>query len=278
LFFTIGQVLPAHRSSHSPHGGPFQATMAQAIRLLSAPASTGPPRASPYSVRPSVADPFSSGALTYTTTGGDAFPVPSAYRSNRHAWIHIFPEGCVHQHPTSDLRYFKWGVSRLVLESEPAPAVVPMFIDGMQHVMPEDRVFPRFLPRVGARIRVAFGEAIDGEAAFGDLRHRWRGLVAKSRDGRPRGEEDASARALPEQPEQPTVLGELTHELKYGKEAEELRIEVARRVREEVLKVRRSLGYAEPDPRSAYAETWAQDSDGEPKYESRVDGSGINQD
>ncbi|MCV5132377.1 hypothetical protein OFL98_27185, partial [Escherichia coli] len=58
---------------------------------------------------------------------------------NRHSWVHVLPEGLVHQHPQVDLRYFKWGVARLILESEPAPDVVPMFIDGTEHVMKEER-------------------------------------------------------------------------------------------------------------------------------------------
>ncbi|KAJ4399834.1 Lyso-phosphatidylcholine acyltransferase, partial [Neurospora sp. IMI 360204] len=34
-FFTAGQVLPCHRLKHSPHGGLFQPSLTQAIRLLS---------------------------------------------------------------------------------------------------------------------------------------------------------------------------------------------------------------------------------------------------
>jgi monolysocardiolipin acyltransferase len=77
------------------------------------------------------------------------------------------------------------------------------------------------------------------------------------------------------------LLGELpTDELRYGKEAQEIRIEVARRMREEILKVRASLGgYPEPDPSFALAETWRLDDDIDAKkYKSRVDGSNINQD
>ncbi|KAJ4304178.1 Lyso-phosphatidylcholine acyltransferase [Collariella sp. IMI 366227] len=82
-------------------------------------------------------------------------------------WVHVFPEGCVHQHASTDLRYFKWGLARLILESDPAPDVLPMFIDGTQRVMHEDRGFPRFLPRVGRTVRVAFGEVLDYEGCLG---------------------------------------------------------------------------------------------------------------
>ena len=66
----------------------------------------------------------------------------------------------------------------------------------------------------------------------------------------------------------------------YSKEANAIRIEVARRMREEILKVRKSLGgYPESDPKLGMAETWSADDEfGTKKYRSRVDGSEINQD
>lgn len=267
-FFTYGQVLPTHRLKHSQHGGLFQPTFTEAIRLLSSPSISPPP---PSSQIPPPSDPFSSGTLTYsypktyTTTGQDVVPAPSIHPANRHAWVHIFPEGAVHQHPTLETRYFRWGISRLILESEPLPDVVPMFIDGFQRVMPEDRTFPRFLPRIRNQIRVAFGEVLDSEAVFGDLRKRWKDLVARRRNG-------FNSIAGGE------VLGELNdEELRDGPEAREIRIEVARRVRDEVMKLRRQMGYPEGDPALGDAETWAKDKEGK-RYRSAVDGSFINQD
>ncbi|XDG01095.1 hypothetical protein ABKA04_000710 [Annulohypoxylon sp. FPYF3050] len=260
-YFFAGQVLPTHRSQYSPHGGLFQPTIPQAIRLLSAP-SFPPP--SSHSEGPdgrdNISDPFSAGELTFSTTGHDRYVSPSIYTRNRHSWVHVFPEACVHQHPRLLLRYFKWGVSRLILESEPMPDVLPMFVDGGQRIMPEDRGFPRFLPRFPNKFRVAFGEMLDAEKTFGDLRARWRDLVRKDRD--------KGSGELP--------LGELTDELKYGKEAVDLRIEVARRVRREVLKVRRSLGYPDDDePGFELAETWAREPSKD-KFKSNVDDSLVN--
>ena len=145
------------------------------------------------------------------------------------------------------------------------PDVVPIFIDGFQNVMPEDRTFPRFIPRIRNRIRVAFGDALDSEAVFGDLRKRWKELVERRRSGLGRvgGEE---------------VLGELRdEELRDGPEARAIRIEVARRVRDEVMKLRKQMGYPDGDPALGDAETWAKDKEGK-KYRSAVDGSLINQD
>lgn len=205
---------------------------------------------------PDIIDPFSSGDLTYSTNGTDVFPAPSAYTSRKYSWIHIFPEGRVHQHPNKTLRYFKWGVSRLILESEPLPEIVPIFIDGNQDIMHESRRFPRFLPRAGKNVRIAFGESIDGERIFGDLRARWQKLVQLQKEALKR-------KGLDDHME----MGELTEGLKYYKEAVALREEVTTRVRQEVLKVRRSLGYPDEDPKNGLVQTWIAEgrSDGKKK-------------
>lgn len=329
-FFTLGQVLPIHRNVHSPHAGLFQPSMTQAVRLLSAYpfkttgehlADAGPdqPRTlTTQSLLQDLRDPFSGGSLTYTTTGRDVHTAPSAFLSNRFAWVHAFPEGLVHQHPDRQMRYFKWGVARLVLEAEPMPDLVPMFVDGTADVMDENRIWPRFVPRPGKKLRVAFGDKVDMEATFGDLRRRWKALVREAMDAReaeiaaaaadnkkqaeaamaaaaapraPRVVPDAgrtgivvaaaaSSAARPPPPSSSSArkldvlrVGELPEGLKHSKEAEAIRVEVAFRVRNEVLKLRRSLGYPEEDPAWGFgrAETWAKD----PKDTKRspVDGS-----
>ncbi|KAI2626704.1 acyltransferase [Hypoxylon sp. NC1633] len=258
-FFYSGQVLPTHRLQYSPHGGLFQPTIAQAIRLLSSHPFTTPSPAPSGEEPRDVSDPFTSGDLTFSTTGADQYAhAPSCYAQHRHSWVHVFPEGCVHQHPALLPRYFKWGASRLILESEPAPAVLAVFIDGAQHVMPEDRTWPRAIPRFPVRFRVAFGEPLDPDLAFGDLRARWRDLVSRQRQRRP------------------LAMGELTDELKYGDEAVRLRVEVARRLRDEVLKVRRRLGYPDEDgPGFELAETWAREP-AKDRFRSNVDDSLVN--
>ncbi len=54
-------------------------------------------------------------------------------------------------------------------------------------------------------------------------------------------------------------MGDLTEGVKFGKEAVALRKEVTMRVRLEVLKVRRSLGYPDEDPKQGFVETWYQE-------------------
>ncbi|KAK8066078.1 hypothetical protein PG997_012825 [Apiospora hydei] len=313
-FFSLGQVLPTHRASYSPHGGAFQATIPQAIRLLSAqpfgslePGSLDAASSKALGAT-DIHDPFTSGdGLTYSTDGNDSFVAPSIYAQNRLAWVHIFPEGCIHQHPSMTMRYFKWGVARLILESEPMPDMLPMFIDGTQNIMSEERTFPHM------------------EAKFGDLRRKWQELVRKDRlRALGKAENDAAAKtrssnsswaslsslwsskssskSTPETTtpssssssdsdsqlqlqQQSTTLqsqkrtsgqlamGELSEELKYGAEAQALRIEVARRVRDEIEKLRVSLGYPEDDPKLALAETWAKEPAGARRFKSEVDGS-----
>ncbi|KJZ76064.1 hypothetical protein HIM_04520 [Hirsutella minnesotensis 3608] len=227
-FFSLGQVLPTHRLWHSPMGGLYQPTMEQAIRLLSGPAKAATFQGSYYS-----------------TDGLDPFPAPVAYGSRRHAWVHVFPEACCHQSPDSSLRYFKWGVSRLILESDPAPDFIPMFIHGTQNIMPEDRGWPRFLPRVGSRVRVVIGEPKPVDVLFGRQRKIWRQLVDRG---------DAEA-------------------LKTCPEAVQLRIEIAKAVRNEIQKLRESIGLPhEEDESAALAETWSKEPN-KRRFKSPVDGS-----
>ncbi|KAM3434594.1 hypothetical protein MY1884_008594 [Beauveria asiatica] len=230
-FFNLGQTLPTHRLWHSELGGLYQPTMTQAIGLLSGPTSM-----------PNITNP------TYSTNGKDIVPAPGFYTANRNAWVHVFPEACCHQSADSSLRYFKWGVSRLILESDPAPDFVPMFVDGTQRIMPEDRGFPRFLPRVGNHIRVAIGAPADTDVLFGVYRQRWRRLREQKTE----------------------------EELRHGPEAVQLRTELAKAVRDEILKMRATLGLPqEEDETAALAETWDKEPN-KRKFKSPVDGSLVN--
>ncbi|RDW76758.1 tafazzin [Aspergillus mulundensis] len=247
FFFTMGQLLPTHRSAHSQFGGIAQPAVTQAIRLL----SKGPFPAEPHLARPErqsfslqnvCVDPFSDLPTAYTTNGEDSHLAPSAYACNSYSWVHIFPEGKIHQTPNKIMRYFKWGVARLILEASECPDVVPMWLEGFDQVMHESREFPRFLPRPGKEVSVTFGKKVDTEAVFGEARSRWQKLKAKAELASP------ETRDLP--------LGALNDELLYGEEAVELRKEVTKKVRDLVLEVRRSRGHSDEDPKAGLAETW----------------------
>lgn len=127
---------------------------------------------------------------------------------------------------------------------------------------------------------------VDVERAFGDLRERWRELVARSR--RVGADVGAAGGKTAERTTETLVgeskalvkvmaLGDLTDddELRYGREAVEIRVECARRVRAEVAKLRRSLGYPDEEPSFELAETWAREPPNE-KFKSNVDDSLVN--
>ena len=126
--------------------------------------------------------------------------------------------------------------------------IIPIFIDGTQEVMHGSRTFPRFIPRAGRKIKIAFGDPVDGESIFGDLRARWQRLVKLQKEALVKHGKDTE-----------WEMGELTEGLKYGSEAVALRMEVTDRVRREVLKVRRSLGYEDDDPKNGRVETWVEE-------------------
>ncbi|KAG8942361.1 hypothetical protein FRC04_003814 [Tulasnella sp. 424] len=92
-------------------------------------------------------------------------------------WIHIFPEGKVNQvklHPGRGLLRFKWGVAHMMLRARVPPKVIPMYLEGFDDVMPENRGFPRFLPRLGSKIRVTFGEPAEITQEVGDVIREWK--------------------------------------------------------------------------------------------------------
>ena len=76
-------------------------------------------------------------------------------------WVHIFPEGRVHQ-VRGELLRFKWGVGRLVADPDTTPIVLPIFIEGTKHIIDEKRK-TKWLPSSfgGERIVIRVGEPID---------------------------------------------------------------------------------------------------------------------
>ena len=143
------------------------------------------------------------------------------------------------------MRYFKWGVARLILEPDVCPDIIPMWVEGNDQIMHESRKWPRFVPRMGKKCAVWFGDNVggDGEGIFLELRQKWRRLVEeKQRQG---------ARVM--------EIGILDDDLKYGKEAVALREECTMQVRKAVLKVRRLRGLPDEDPKEGLVETWREE-------------------
>ena len=244
----MGQVLPTHRLAHSPYGGLAQPAITQAIRLLSkGPFSPEPQLAERqrWSLQNVCVDPFSDLPTAYTTNGDDSHLAPSAYSCNSFSWVHIFPEGMIHQAKQKTMRYFKWGVARLILEASECPDIVPIWLEGFDQIMHENRGFPRFLPRPSNNVSITFGSKVDSEAIFGDMRRRWQEIKAKAK------------RSASETEELP--FGVLSDELINNEQAVELRKEVTFKVRELVLEVRRSRGLPDEDPKHSLADTWIRE-------------------
>jgi len=83
---------------------------------------------------------------------------------------------------------------------------------------------------------------------FGDLRLKWKRLVELQQEAlRKNGIAWEGS------------MGELTEGLKYSSEAVALRKEVTNRIRMEVLKVRKSMGYPDEDPKEGLVETWIEE-------------------
>ncbi|GAA5876139.1 hypothetical protein JCM16303_007035 [Sporobolomyces ruberrimus] len=76
-------------------------------------------------------------------------------------WVHIFPEGKIKQEDLTELRRFKWGVSRILMECERLPLIVPVWIKGFEQVMDEPRVSPHFVPNTNKDITILYGKPIN---------------------------------------------------------------------------------------------------------------------
>ena len=98
-----------------------------------------------------------------------------------------------------------------------------------------------------------FGENVGGErpeeeeSVFHELRQRWKGLVERNQNTKEAGRTGMEVGVLDDE------------DLRYGPEAVELRIECTRRVRQEVLKVRRLTGLPDEDPKQGLVETWKEE-------------------
>lgn len=116
--------------------------------------------------------------------------------------------------------------------------------------MDNERTFPRMFPRAGKDISINFGGLVDSEKVFGPFRERWRNMKEKAKRKQISSGVDSRK----------DELGVITDDdLKYSEEAKQLRIEVTMAIRNEVLKVRRSCGLEDEDPKRGLADTWREE-------------------
>ncbi len=85
-------------------------------------------------------------------------------RLNEGGWVHIFPEGGRTRDPNALLSHpFKTGIGRLMAETRPIG--LPFYHYGMHQVLP----LGSKLPRLGKKVRLVFGEPIDGGQLVDEL-------------------------------------------------------------------------------------------------------------
>lgn len=249
-FFSLGKILATERFGR----GPFQGSIDAAVRLL-CPEGTLHEQFVPLPQIPSLWQRL----LAFTHIRAlepDVVIDPKThiynpptlpFRRSRPSWVHVFPEAFVLQleppHNNS-MRYFHWGVARMILEPTRAPIVLPIFSHGFEKLVPEkdentpiaaswiDRVFPNR----GAEIRIRIGDPID-DAVVEKYRAEWRRVCQERYD-----------RANPR---------DLSEYLRVGRLVEGLRSQVVADLRAAVAGVRTSLGYFRAeDPRLKSPTFW----------------------
>lgn len=161
--------------------------------------------------------------------------------NNYSSWIHVYPEGFVLQlHPpyNNSMRYFKWGVTRMILEASKPPIVVPIFSTGFEKIASEDETIPtwkHFIKSWGTHINVTIGDPIE-DSIIESYRREWQVLVSKY--------------SKPDDTD-------LNDKLKYGEEAQELRSRLASELRLKVSEVRKlNKNLNEEDPRFQDHKWW----------------------
>lgn len=255
--------------------GPFQGSMDASVALLSGydTNQSADPRSNlptEYYIRN-----YTSPALQSLTTSSehrnnDSVANATEFKSN---WVHIFPEAFVHQvYPPHryTLRYFKWGASRLLLESTRPPIVVPIYAYGFDNVIPEDKEddYNILKTRGKSTLRVKVGKPLDDEE-IAQLREEWVNLVKKHKEEEVKKEEqrigwkETAWKAVPKaswlwsssspnlNPSVnsnvvPIIAGDMDTELREGKLAQELRSKVALYLRAKLEELRVSFGF-EPE-------------------------------
>ncbi|EJS41281.1 taz1p [Saccharomyces arboricola H-6] len=224
-YFSLGQVLSTERFG----AGPFQGSIDASIRLLS-----------PDDTLDLEWTPHSEGSGSPTKVRENY--TPPIIRS-KPSWVHVYPEGFVLQlYPPfeNSMRYFKWGITRMILEATKPPIVLPIFATGFEKIASEaatDSMFRQILPRnFGSKINVTIGDPLD-DNLIDRYREEWRQLVEKYYD-----------------PKNPS---DLSDELKYGKEAQNLRSRLAAELRSNVAEIRNEVRkLPREDPRFKSPSWW----------------------
>ncbi|KAH7888044.1 acyltransferase-domain-containing protein [Phlebopus sp. FC_14] len=114
---------------------------------------------------------FRNGQVIETFRGRGIFQpaLDAAVKKLNHGhWVHLFGEGKVYQaaeypkrNGIAHLPRFKWGVGRVIMETDVPPLIIPMWLTGFDKLMPEHRLFPyKYFPKMGVKLGVVFGDPI----------------------------------------------------------------------------------------------------------------------
>ncbi|KAJ1920459.1 Lyso-phosphatidylcholine acyltransferase [Mycoemilia scoparia] len=108
---------------------------------------------------------------------------------NEKKWVHVFPESFCNQKP--EIARLKWGVGRMIMESEINPIVIPIYHHGMTDVLPlgQPLPIPRFSP-FKRKLLVSVGDPID----FADLLEAWKKERAMLKDDKDKEALDRNTR------------------------------------------------------------------------------------
>uniref|UniRef100_A0A914HBF8 Tafazzin n=1 Tax=Globodera rostochiensis TaxID=31243 RepID=A0A914HBF8_GLORO len=100
---------------------------------------------------------FSLGRCVPVVRGAGVFQQGVDYcleRLNTNGWVHIFPEGRV----TRERLRIKWGIGRLIAESNKPPMLLPIWVRGMEDVW---TTRAPYRPRFWKTVEVSIGDPID---------------------------------------------------------------------------------------------------------------------
>ncbi|KNE57285.1 hypothetical protein AMAG_03017 [Allomyces macrogynus ATCC 38327] len=118
---------------------------------------------------------YKNGPLSYFFTAGKTVPIVRGHgvyqpamdfateRLGKGDWVHIFPEGKVHQEDT--MLPFRWGVGRLILDSTRPPLLLPIYHRGLARIHPlKGGPAAGWLPRPFLPLDISVGDPIDTSA------------------------------------------------------------------------------------------------------------------
>ncbi|CCH42817.1 Lysophosphatidylcholine acyltransferase [Wickerhamomyces ciferrii] len=228
-FFSLGKILPTERFGV----GPFQSSLDAAIRIMSPDDSLNLVYDGTEETNTKWVNPAKQELNKITPLAQISKEYISPIIRSKPSWIHVFPEGFVlqlQQPFQNSMRYFKWGITRIILESTRQPIIIPIFSTGFEKIAPESAagggLLERFLPaNFGTEINITIGNPID-DKIIENFRKEWLDLVQKHLNS---GE------------------GDLNDELKFGKAAQALRSKISSELRKAVLEIRNSTGMFPPE-------------------------------